>query len=64
MMSLTFGLFSQVSGSGPLGPLVRLQAQQMAAECIVEIVLINNLGFRVHIVNSGTKYDFNYEKRH
>ena len=22
MMSLTFGLFSQVSGSGPLGPLV------------------------------------------
>ena len=24
MMSLTFGLFTQVSGSGPLGPLVRL----------------------------------------
>ena len=23
MMSLTFGLFTQVSGSGPLGPLVR-----------------------------------------
>ena len=23
MMSLTFGLFSQVSGSGPLGPLVK-----------------------------------------
>ena len=22
MMSLTFGLFSQVSGSGPLGPIV------------------------------------------
>ena len=22
MMSLTFGLFTQVSGSGPLGPLV------------------------------------------
>ena len=24
MMSLTFGLFTQVSGSGPLGPLVML----------------------------------------
>ena len=24
MMSLTFGLFTQVSGSGPLGPLVPL----------------------------------------
>ena len=24
MMSLTFGLFTQVSGSGPLGPLVYL----------------------------------------
>ena len=24
MMSLTFGLFTQVSGSGPLGPLVKL----------------------------------------
>ena len=25
MMSLTFGLFTQVSGIGPLGPLVALQ---------------------------------------
>ena len=24
MMSLTFGLFTQVSGSGPLGPLVSI----------------------------------------
>ena len=24
MMSLTFGLFTQVSGSGPLGPLVMM----------------------------------------
>ena len=24
MMSLTFGLFTQVSGSGPLGPLVKV----------------------------------------
>ena len=26
MMSLTFGLFTQVSGSGPLGPLVSLKS--------------------------------------
>ena len=25
MMSLTFGLFTQVSGSGPLGPLVQIE---------------------------------------
>ena len=42
----------------------RLQAQQWPPKCIVEIVLINNLGFKVLIVNSGTKYDFKYEKRH
>ena len=29
MMSLTFGLFTQVSGSGPLGPLV-LEALALA----------------------------------
>ena len=28
MMSLTFGLFTQVSGSGPLGPLVLFQSHQ------------------------------------
>ena len=26
MMSLTFGLFTQVSGSGPLGPLVLMRS--------------------------------------
>ena len=26
MMSLTFGLFTQVSGSGPLGPLVQMMS--------------------------------------
>ena len=26
MMSLTFGLFTQVSGSGPLGPLVQIMS--------------------------------------
>ena len=30
MMSLTFGLFTQVSGSGPLGPLVIINGLCMA----------------------------------
>ena len=38
-------------------------SKQWPPKCIVEIVLINNLGFKVLIVNSGTKYDFKYEKR-
>ena len=29
MMSLTFGLFTQVSGSGPLGPLVLIFCQKL-----------------------------------
>ena len=41
MMSLTFGLFTQVSGSGPLGPLVfyfmmrnmNLEIKQMKFSC-------------------------------
>ena len=40
MMSLTFGLFTQVSGLGPLGPLVYLNKAKMASnsfhfKCIV-----------------------------
>ena len=31
MMSLTFGLFTQVSGSGPLGPLVVTKYYKMAS---------------------------------
>ena len=31
MMSLTFGLFTQVSGSGPLGPLVKLFASDLVS---------------------------------
>ena len=30
MMSLTFGLFTQVSGSGPLGPFVEFPSCQKA----------------------------------
>ena len=33
-------------------------------QCIVEIVLIINLGFKVLKVNSGHEYAFKYEKRH
>ena len=43
----------------------RLQARPtMAAKCIVEIVLINNLGFKVLMVNSGTQHDFKCKKRY
>ena len=35
MMSLTFGLFTQVSGSGPLGPLVlKLEAAGMTGSLL------------------------------
>ena len=32
MMSLTFGLFTQVSGSGPLGPLVYVMGKALSGE--------------------------------
>ena len=32
MMSLTFGLFTQVSGSGPLGPLVYVRGKALSGE--------------------------------
>ena len=32
MMSLTFGLFTQMSGSGPLGPLVIFACFELSAE--------------------------------
>ena len=42
-----------------------LQARPtLAAKMIVEIVLINNLGFKVLMVTSGTKHTFKYEKIH
>ena len=37
--------------------------QQWQPKCIVKIVLINNLGFKVLIVNSGIKHAFMYEER-
>ena len=36
MMSLTFGLFTQVSGSGPLGPLVLHETAQL--KCLLGLI--------------------------
>ena len=36
MMSLTFGLFTQVSGSGPLGPLVFSFASHLRGQLVKE----------------------------
>ena len=41
MMSLTFGLFTQVSGSGPLGPLVFFDMNPIALR---EAKIVHNFG--------------------
>ena len=49
MMSLTFGLFTQVSGSGPLGPLVSKNShcdldigpRMLKLDLIQDIVILN-----------------------
>ena len=38
--------------------------QQWRPIYIIETVLMNNLGFKVLMVNPGTKHAFKYEKRH
>ena len=40
MMSLTFGLFTQVSGSGPLGPLVKQITHDFLFLALVAILFI------------------------
>ena len=45
MMSLTFGLFTQVSGSGPLGPLVYLYFSG-ALNCMACCVNVNGYTLR------------------
>ena len=49
MMSLTFGLFTQVSGSGPLGPLVqangRLNKLSLDSHSSLNILAIFNIHF-------------------
>ena len=52
MMSLTFGLFTQVSGSGPLGPLVYKIA---LAELIISYLgVFNNVN--AHQMLTGIQY--------
>ena len=51
MMSLTFGLFTQVSGSGPLGPLVHkisLKVTKMLAQKLVVRVVLMSTGGQHH----------------
>ena len=43
MMSLTFGLFTQVSGSGPLGPLVRENNLLHMRVCVLIFSLLRNM---------------------
>ena len=66
MKGLTdFHLINEISRAFyDLDFLVYKHGQQWRPKCIVEIVLINNLGFKVLMVNSGTKHAFKYEKRH
>ena len=40
MMSLTFGLFTQVSGSGPLGPFVSKNQLWMAHKLVIRPVSV------------------------
>ena len=55
MMSLTFGLFTQVSGSGPLGPLVYFQEAyaKLFANCYNKQGIQSNLPSYTPI-NKGT----------
>ena len=39
MMSLTFGLFTQVSGSGPLGPLVLTSCKEIPLVFLTGLIL-------------------------
>ena len=45
MMSLTFGLFTQVSGSGPLGPLVTLYHNPQIPKSLARCWLVGCFGF-------------------
>ena len=43
MMSLTFGLFTQVSGSGPLGPLVCKMGLMMSLRWYLKVQNVTTL---------------------
>ena len=47
MMSLTFGLFTQVSGSGPLGPLVTKIFLSLALKRLTSVFHYHGLGWRM-----------------
>ena len=49
MMSLTFGLFTQVSGSGPLGPLVSSSFTYNQAEQIKKGVICVQILLELHL---------------
>ena len=38
--------------------------QKWQPKCVVNIVFIDNLGFKVLMVNSGSKHAFKYGQRH
>ena len=48
MMSLTFGLFTQVSGSGPLGPLVSFIPSSEFNACLKQIKVILSIVKKYH----------------
>ena len=63
MMSLTFGLFTQVSGSGPLGPLVekKMFAQGSSADLLYKNIQTicpvcpHSLKFDKHFLNMNLR---------
>ena len=52
MMSLPFGLFTQVSGSGPLGPLVCLKLSPNGSHNIIALYPNNSFIMNILIMSS------------
>ena len=58
MMSLTFGLFTQVSGSGPLGPLVLYKTSLLRRVLLYPLLLLAYILFSHHLMKHfGGGYD-------
>ena len=66
MMSLTFGLFTQVSGSGPLGPLVNISGfstfqsgvlRLIYTRCAAHVFFIVSCSYHVTVINFSV-FDF------
>ena len=61
MMSLTFGLFTQVSGSGPLGPLVLKNTPYLelwSSYCTARQCWLNKTNFGLVLYNLTNFYWF------